>query len=294
MENIKIKGFKDLELNCYLYEPKGKAKAVVQIIHGMQEHAFRYNDFAEFLAKNGYVVLSSDLRGHGHTAVDPEKLGYNDGDIYQDTLQDQQIICEYLKEKYNLPIYIFSHSYGSLLTQRFMQICHIPEKFVLCGTGNGGSLTMNMGNFVAGLWSFFGQNEKKATAIENLSFKSYGKEFEDGNWLTRNKEEFKKYQEDKFCGGSFPVSFYKSLFSNITKVNDTIENIPNDKKIFLIAGTEDPVGEKGKQVTKLYNLYLDAGKNARIKLYPDARHELLNELNKEEVYNDVLAFFDEK
>lgn len=293
MENIKIKGFKNLELNCYLFEPRGKPKAVVQVIHGMQEHAQRYEDFASFLAEKGYVVLTSDLRGHGKTAESIEKLGHNDGDIYEDTLFDQQIICEFLKNKYNLPIYIFSHSYGSLLTQRLMQVCHIPEKFVLCGTGNGGSFIMGMGNLAAGFLNLFGQKDKKATSIEKLSLKSYGKKFENGNWLSRDEEVFKKYTADPYCGGSFPVRFYKSLFSNVTKLNGNIDKIPSDKKIFLIAGTADPVGEKGKQVTKLYNLYISEGKNAKIKLYPGARHELLNEINKDEVYADILAFFEE-
>ena len=127
-----------------------------------------------------------------------------------------------------------------------------------------------------------------------MSFKSYGKKFENGNWLTRDEEMYKKYQEDPFCGESFPVSFYQSMFTNFVKLNKEIDNIPKETKIFLIAGDKDPVGDSGKDVTNLYRLYVKHGKNARIKLYPDARHELVNETNRKEVYEDVLNFFNEK
>ena len=84
------------------------------------------------------------------------------------------------------------------------------------------------------------------------------------------------------------------MFTNFVKLNKEIDNIPKETKIFLIAGDKDPVGDSGKDVTNLYRLYVKHGKNARIKLYPDARHELVNETNRKEVYEDVLNFFNEK
>lgn len=294
MQNIKIKGYHDLELNCYLFEPSGKAKAVVQIIHGMQEHGGRYKDFAQFLCDNGYVVLASDLRGHGHSLVYEGKQGYAEKDIFNEIIEDQKIICNYLKDKYNLPIYVFGHSFGSFITQRFMQVCLVPEKFVVCGTSNGGKFLYKMAKALSGILVFFGQKDKQATSLERMSFKSYAKRFENGNWLTRDEEIFKKYQADEFCGVPFPVSFYRSLFTNLVKLNKEIDRIPADKKIFLIAGDKDPVGADGKDVSSLYKLYIKKGKNAKIKLYSGARHELVNEINRKEVYDDVLNFYNEK
>ena len=291
MKNIKLKGYNDLELNCYLYEPTTKAKAIIQIIHGMQEHAFRYDDFANFLSSHGFIVLVSDLRGHGKTSKSKECLGYNDGDIFSDTINDQLLISKYLKEKYNLPLYIFGHSYGSFLAQKLVQINEFAERFIICGTGNGSSGLIGMGCFVANLLYAFGLKNKKATFIEKLSIKGYGKNFDKGNWLTRDYSVFEKYSQDEYCGGSFPVSFYKHFFSNIRKLNKGIKTIKDNKKIFLIVGDKDPVGSNSKQVSKLYNLYKKRNKNVSLKIYKDCRHELINELNKDEVYKDCLDFF---
>lgn len=294
MKNIQIKGYHDLELNCYLFEPEKKAKAVVQIIHGMQEHAGRYKDFAQFLCNNGYIVLASDLRGHGHSLVYKDKQGYAEKDIFNEIIEDQTIISRYLKEKYNLPIYVFGHSFGSFITQRLMQVCDIADKYVVCGTSNGGKFLYKMAKALSGILVFFGQKDKQATTLEKMSFKSYAGKFENGNWLTRDEEIFKKYQADEFCGVPFPVSFYRSLFTNLVKLNKEISKIPEDKRIFLIAGDKDMVGANGKDVSSLYKLYLKKGKNVKIKLYKDARHELINETNRDEVYQDILNFYDEK
>ena len=104
-KNLKILGYNDLELNTYIFDDVENPKAVVLVVHGMQEHCLRYVDFAKFLNKNGYIVVMSDLRGHGHTAISKERLGYGEKDIFNETLQDQLNILSYINETYNLPIY---------------------------------------------------------------------------------------------------------------------------------------------------------------------------------------------
>lgn len=294
MENITLKGFNNLDLNCYLFEPKEEPKAVVQIIHGMQEHGKRYQNFAEFLCSNGFCVFVSDLRGHGKSLISENKFGFGENDIFSEIIEDQKIITNHLKEKYNLPIYVFGHSFGSFITQKFMQVCNIPEKFVVCGTSFGGNALYKFAKILANTMVLFGKKDKPATMIENMSLNSYGKKFENGNWLSRDEENFKKYQADPLCGVSFPVSFYKSMFTHLTKLNKGVKNIPNDKKIFLIAGSKDPVGNDAKDVLKLFKFLEKQNKNVEVKIYEDARHELLNETNKEEVFNDVLKFFNAK
>lgn len=294
MKNITIKGFNNLSLNCYLFEPKTTPKAVVQIIHGMQEHGKRYQNFAEFLCENGFVVFVSDLRGHGKSLVSENKLGFGEKDIFSEIIEDQKIITNHLKEKYNLPIYVFGHSFGSFITQKFMQVCHIPEKFVVCGTSFGGNALYGFAKILANTMVLFGKKDKPATMIENMSLNAYGIKFKNGNWLSRDEENFKKYQADPLCGVSFPVSFYKSMFTHLTKLNKGVKNIPADKKIFLIAGSKDPVGNNSKDVLKLFKFLKKKNKNVDMKIYEDARHELLNETNKDEVFKDVLNFFNAK
>lgn len=290
MENFTFTGYKDTKLNCYLFIPNTEPIGVVQIIHGMQEHGLRYKHFAEFLTDAGFIVFVSDLRGHGHSAVSPLKQGYDTGDIFNNTIKDQKLICDYLDKTYNLPIYILGHSYGSFLTQKLVQVLSVPKKYVLVGTSNGDSIIYKMASSLSNLASLFGNKENKAYAVERLSFKAFAKKFENGNWLTRDKQIFDEYLQDEYCGKSFPYSFYKSMFNALKNLNSGIKNISKDKSILLVAGTKDPVGNYGKYVKSLHELYLKNGVNAKIKLYDEGRHEILNETNKAEVYNDILKF----
>lgn len=286
---LDIEGYHHLKLYSYVYDKIKNPKAVVLIVHGMMEHAFRYDNFARFLNDNGYYVIANDLRGHGHTAVD-KKFGMGEKDIFQETVQDEIVMLEKIKDAYNLPVYLFGHSYGSMISQAIIQNTDIVEKCVLCGTANGSSGIMKMGGSFTKFLSLFKGDTAKAGVVENMCIKNYGKKFENGNWLTRDENVFKAYQEDEFCGGTFPFGFYKSMLTNMKKINAGINKIGN-KKIFLIAGEKDPVGSCGKQVVALNKRYLSNNIDSRVKIYPECRHELINELNKEEVYNDILDFY---
>ena len=165
------------------------------------------------------------------------------------------------------------------------------KKAILCGTSYGNNFSYVSGKIVAGILKVFGQNKKRATLIENMSLKAWGKGFENGNWLSRDNAVLEKYNADPLCGGSFPISFYRSLFNNMTRVNKGIKHINKNIKILLIVGDKDPVSSGGKLVKKLYKKYIQNGLTATIKLYPGARHELINETNKEYVYKDIIDFY---
>ncbi len=288
----KIVGFNGLALNTYIYDDVASPKAVVVIVHGMMEHALRYKNFAEFLNKNGYIVIANDLRGHGLTAESKERLGFGEEDIFTETLKDELNVINYASETYNLPIYVFGHSYGSMISQVLIQLTNNVEKCVLCGTTNGNAANMRLGSMLAHILTPFRDPEGPGGMIEKIVIKSFEKGFDRGNWLTRDEAVFDAYNQDEYCGGSFPFGFYRSLMTNMAKANKGLEKIGN-KKLFLIVGSEDPVGQKSKQVRKLFNLYLNNNINAKLKVYEGARHELINETNKDEVYADVLNFFEE-
>lgn len=290
-KETQILGFHDLPLYTTIFDKVQNPKAVVLIIHGMQEHSERYHDFAKFLNSHGFVVVANDLRGHGHTMQNPDDYGCAEKDFFAEALQDQICVLNYIREKWHLPVYIFSHSYGSFLTQVLVQTSPFVEKAVLCGTTNGSCSLFKMGSLLLSIMRPFNKNDKRGGLAEKLCIKSFGKKFENGNWLTRDESVYEKYQKDKFCGGSFPFSFYFSMIKNMTKINKGVNKI-GDKKLFLIAGTADPVGQNGKQVKKLFKIYLKSNIDAKIKLYKDARHELINETNKSEVYKDILEFFE--
>ena len=293
MRNFIVKGYNGLDLHCAEYTCSNPT-AVVLLVHGMQEHSGRYKEFAEALCKNGFNVVTSDLRGHGKTAVAEDKQGYGEKDIYEETIKDQLMIVGYIKRTYpDLPLYYFGHSYGSMLGQKMIQVCPDIKKAVLQGTSYGNNASYEFGKVLASVLCFFGAKNAKATVIERAGFKSWGKPF-GGNWFSRDDKVFEDYTNDKYCGKSFPVSFYKSLFCNMTKVNKGIKNINKDTKILLTCGSDDPVGAQSKLVRKLHKLYLKHNLDARLIVYDGARHELHNETNKEEVVHDICDFYNER
>lgn len=291
MKTIKLKGYQDFELACYVWDKVENPKGVVQIIHGMQEHAKRYDQFAKYLNSVGLIAFASDLRGHGETAIMHNlQLGYSDGDIFMEILQDQIILTEYLNNKYNLPITIFGHSFGSFISQRYMVENGFKIKnIILSGSTYTNNMLYKSGYLMAKICKFFKGKKAKAKLIEKLSFKQYAKSFPNGNWLTRDDKVWSKYISDDLCGKSFPNNFYWSFFKHARHNYKNLKNIPFYVPILLISGSDDPVmGKKG--IHKLFFKYGTANKKVFLKIYPGARHELINEINKDEVYKDISDF----
>lgn len=291
MEDFKFTSFDGKELQSYLFEKVEKPLGVIQIIHGMKEYSNRYFDFIKFLNTNNFIVFISDLRGHGLTSDSIESLGFSEGDIYKECLQDQLEISKFLKEKYpDLPLNILGHSFGSFVSQGYILKNQYAVKIVLSGSAYNNTLLFKMANLIAKTTRLFKGKKGSAKLIEKLSFSSYEKKFENGNWLSRNENVFKAYNEDKFCGTPFPINFYCSMFSNTTKNYKRLKLINKKAKLFVIAGKDDPVGSYGKSVLKLSKTYQKSGFKTTTKLYDEYRHEILNELNKTQVYNDVVNF----
>jgi len=291
MKNKDIISFDNLTLKGYIFDDVIKPIGIIQIIHGMQEYSDRYFDIIPHFNKNGFVVYISDLRAHGLTAKNTDELGKDD-DIFNNCVEDQIIISQTLKKDYpNLPLYIFGHSFGSFIAQKYIQVCDLSKKVVLCGTSNCNNLEFNIGKIITYFTTKKNGKHGKATMIENMSFKSYAKKFEDGNWLSRDKNIIKMYRENKYCGTPFPVSFYDSLFKNGTRLNKGIKNIPMDTHILIIVGSADPVSKNSRLAKNLNKLYQKHCLKSEIIIYKDARHELLNEINKMDIVLDVINFY---
>ena len=294
MTNFKLKSFDETMLTMYLWDNVENPKGVVQLVHGMSEYLARYDEFAKFLNKQGYIVLGDDHRAHGLTANDEMQIGKVDKnkDIFEYTLKDELFIIETFKTKYaKLPYYIFSHSYGSFITQRLIQKCpfHL-NGVILCGSAY---LKNTIDTFAGKVITSLRPKNSHAKLVEKVSFKQYNKKFKTGAWITRNEEIAKKYYLDKYCNKHFTNGFYHSLFKGMlgNYKKENIKNIPENLPIFIISGLDDPISKNGKRTEKLYKMYLKHNMtNVSLKLYKEARHELLNELNKDEIYNDILIF----
>lgn len=267
-------------------------KGVVQIIHGMTEHAARYEKFAQLLNAHGYVVVADDHRGHGKT--DPDTLGYSKGNMFADTVRDEGAITDYYKAKYpGLKYFVFGFSYGSFLTQSY--IGKYGDKIdgaVIAGSNMKKDFEVSLGSFVAA----FNLKKKPAKLIEKSSFGAYEKKFADKEWLSANPENNAAYRADPLCGFTCSYRFYADFFKGLKKLytKKYAASVPKDLPLLLAAGAEDPVGEMSEGVKRLANFYREkAGvKSVEVKLFEGCRHEFLNEKNGEENAKEILAFFE--
>ncbi len=270
-----------------------KPKGIVQIIHGMVEHGARYDKFAKFLNSKGYLVVADDHRGHGNT--DKTTLGYCDGDMFADTVKDEGFITDYYKQKYpNLKYFVFGFSYGSFLTQSYIgKYGNKIDGVVIGGSNYKKDFQVYLGSFVC----LFNNKKKPAKLIEKLSFGAYAKNFDEGEWLSVDKDNNTHYHADPYCKFICSYRFYADFFRGLRKLytKKYIRNLNKDLPILLISGKDDPVGNMGKGVKKLFNFYKNKAKVKYVSLilFPHSRHEFLNEMPEAlDRYEILLDFFD--
>ena len=272
-------------------EPKG----VVQIVHGMAEHAARYEGFAQFLNEHGYLVIADDHRGHGLT--DRDALGYCKGNMFADTLKDEASITDFYRREYaGLPYFLFGFSYGSFLAQAYLgKYGDKLDGIVIGGSSYKKDFEVYLGSFVAGMGCLFGA-KKPAKLIEKLSFGAYAKKFDNGQWLSNDLSNNLTYHEDPLSGFTCSNRFYKDFFKGLHGLytEKYSAGLPKELPVLLVSGADDPVGDMGKGVKKLAAYYRKQGmKNLRMVLFENSRHEFLNErMEREEKWNTLLSFFD--
>jgi len=300
MEQGFINSFDGTQIYVYAWTDVKEPKGIVQIFHGMSEHAKRYEDFAKFLNAKGYLVFADDHRAHGKTAGSVSNLGrYNQtSNLFYDTLLDELLLSELLVKEYNLPLYVFGHSYGSFLCQAYIEKSSFHKKAIMCGSAlMKNRIDIKLGKLVAKITAKHKGNNAIAKLVEKFSFGSYNKKVKNGSWLNSDQEEVKKYNQDPYCGQPFSAKFYVDFFTTFDWIynKEHTRKIDTNKPILLIAGKEDPVGSMGKSVADLYKFYTGLEiKNLKMRLYQNARHEILNEPTiKQEVYNEILSFIGE-
>lgn len=275
--------------------PKGN----IIIVTGMEEHCARYNDFAEFLNKNNYNVLSVDHYGQGENVQDPSQQGVVPSSFFSRTVKNIDDIVKLTKAN-KLPTYLFAHSMGSFMIQDYIQrfATHV-DKVVICGSNGPNAKTLfKFGFKLAKLIVKDKNRNQKARLLENLSIGSYVKSVKhrktNCDWLSYNEENVRKYVEDPKCGaGSTNGFYYEFLKGNARLFNKKFLNkISKDIKLFIIAGEDDPVGAFGKGPRKLCEMYKKLGvKSVQMIIYPHMRHEILNEDNHQMVYENILNFY---
>lgn len=273
-------------------------KAIIVISHGMAEHIERYEMFANFMNENKYSVYGHNHRGHKLTSPE-ESYGYmsDEDNLGALVLDLYEIISIIKKDNPNIPIYLLGHSMGSFVSQRVCQLYpDLVDKLVLCGSTLQRTSRAKFGRIIAKTIMIFKGRRYKSKLLDKLSFGSYNKIFKPNrtecDWLNQEEAEVDKYIEDKWCGGIFSCSFFYDFTNLFLKINKNFSKISQNLPILIISGTMDPVGECSKGTTNLYKIMKKNNLNVEMKLYENARHELLLERCHNEVYTDIKNFLD--
>ena len=282
--------------------PEGQPKAIFQIVHGMTEYIDRYAGFAEFLAENGYIVYAEDHLGHGKSVQSAEYYGYfglkGNEWMITDIRQMTKIAME---ENPGLPVILLGHSMGSFLVRQYItedngKWAEDLSGVIIMGTGWQPAIAMKFGKAIA---KMLGTDTlgKTVPMLEAIAFGSYLKRIKNPrtnkDWLTRDAKLVEKYTVDPLCMFHFTANGFYHMFASMEKAMDTklMKLIPAGLPLLLTSGAEDPVGNYGEGVRKAFVAYQEnTDCDVNIEIYPDDRHEILNELNKDEVYADLLEF----
>ena len=284
--------------------PDKPPKAVVQIAHGIAEHISRYDPFMFFLAENGYVAVGNDHLGHGLSAENEDGLGIFDtrnGWTY--AVDDMKALRDQVRQEFHdIPYIFFGHSMGSFLTRTYL--IRYPDQYdaaILSGTGQQSPALINAGFFAANLLTLLRGPGADGKLLNDMAFGSYCKKIDNPrtpfDWLSTNEENVDRYIADPLCGFVAKCSMYRDMMGGLkflTKQSN-IDKMNKDAPIYFMSGAEDPVGDYGAGVEKAYRAFCDAGlHDVTMKLYPSGRHEMLNETNREEVMQDILAWLDQR
>lgn len=278
-------------------------KATLQIVHGMQEHSGRYAEIAEYFANRGFAVLTYDHLGHGKSVNDKKDIGFFQLDNPDDKLiTDAEKIGKFLMNQHpDVPHFILGHSMGSFITRCLLQ--RIGDQFAgAIITGTGGPLTgINLVKTYFSLANKIAPRQKTFfnslfNIVNNSRFKK-DKNFSDTSWLSLNPANRDAFSQDELCGIPFSNNAFYALFSIYKKATarNWAHTIPKSLPFLFVSGQNDPIGDFGKGVTQtVENLKLDGFNDVDVKIYPEMRHEILNEEIREDVLNEIYKWILER
>jgi len=290
----------NLNVNGWAVE---KPKAIVQVLHGLAEHGSRYARLAQALAAAGYTTYAHDHRGHGKSIPAGSQPGHMaDDDSWNRIVEDAHgVNREIAKRHPGVPIIVLGHSIGSIILQQLL-FEHPSDMVAAALSGsNGKPLPIAaLGKIVARVERARVGKRNPSPVLQWLTVNEYNKAFSpvrtEADWLSRDPEEVDKYVADPLCGFAASTQAYIDILRAFDRVANpsNVSKVPKDMPLYLFAGDQDPFGDFGKGMKRLYDAYKRAAIfDVRLKLYPSGRHEMLNETNRQEVTDDFIAWCDE-
>lgn len=303
MENSKIKSACDeLMLDVLTIVPDGEIKGIVQISHGMAEHKERYIPFMEFLAQNGYVTVIHDHRGHGKSVKSKADLGYFYEENAEYVVEDLHQITTFIKNKYpNQKVILLGHSMGSMIVRKYIKkYDNDIDKLIVCGSPSKNPL-VDLALLLVKILKAFKGEHYRSNLVQKLAFGKYGKKFQQSKsenvWICSDNKVVNNYDDDELCGFTFTLNGFSNLFhvmKDIYSKKDwalSHKNLP----ILFIAGADDQVIINEKKWLESQEFLKNLGyENIEKILYPNMRHEILNEINKDVVWKDVYEWIEKE
>lgn len=294
---------KKTQIHGIIWRPECRPKAVLQICHGMIEYCDRYDDFARYMSSHGYCVVAHDHLGHGASVLTDDQHGYfahpNGNEC---VIADIHRLRKMTQKKYqDLPYFILGHSMGSFLTRQYIQIHGKGlTGAIIMGTGSQPEIALLAGKIICRTLARFRGWNYRSAFVDGMAFGGYNKQFEPArtpnDWLTKDLAIIAACADNPWSNFRFTVNAYYHMFRGIEYIQKSahIQQIPKDLPLFFVAGSDDPVGNNGKSVIKVYKQYKKAGiKDVKMKLYPNDRHEILNETDRDLVYEDLLTWMNQ-
>ena len=292
------------EIHTMEWKPQGEVTAVLQICHGMIEYVGRYEEFAEFLCEKGYYVVGNDHLGHGKSVQAKSEYGFFNekyGNVC--VLGDMHTLRQRTMKKYpDVPYFMLGHSMGSSLLRQYIQMYgNGLSGVILMGTvADHGKASLLFGKRLCRLMAAFRGWHYRSKMVDNLAIGGYNKKFKPAHtradWITSDFERLEAYASDPLCSFRFTVNAYYNMFLGMlsTQRKEGVYMIPKSLPVLFVSGAEDPVGEFGKGVRKIYEKYRAAGiQDVTLRLYVGDRHEILNETDREQVFDDLLEWLEE-
>ncbi len=284
-------------LHTCLYLPQGECKGIFQVIHGMTDYTDRYEALLTAMANEGYVAFGFDLLGHGHTAQDYSELGYfAEQNGWRHLVSDVQLVAGAVKDAFGnaLPYILLGHSMGSFIARCVALEEGAPDGLILVGTG-GPQPTGALGIFMCDVLSKLYGKRHISYFMQGMVFGDYDRKFPEeykNRWITVDTANLIKYKDDPFCTFRFSVSAISDLIHLHQRANSAqfFSDVSSEIPILLLSGEDDPVGDFGKGVKKVYQKLLKKQKNVTMHLYPGFRHEILQDFCRDEVIEEIKAF----
>lgn len=291
------------KIHACVWQPEGQPKAVVQIVHGIAEHVARYDDFAQFLNQQGFLVVAEDHMGHGGSIGEDGIRGYFHGGWFSAVEDTFKLLTQTKTEYPDIPYILFGHSMGSFIARTIL--AKYPDSgidgCIICGTAWQPDMLLRAALPLCHVMCRNGGDKQPNKTLQIMMFGSYNKKVEhprtECDWLTRDDRVVDAYVADPLCGFTATAGLYRDMLTGISYIQTekALNSMDKELPVLFVAGGDDPVGAYGKGVEQAAEKFRNCGmQDVTLKLYPLCRHEILNEINADQVCMDLVKWIEKK